>query len=137
VEPTFAIAIENKLADIQRAQALVEQFLAAHGGSPGVIQTVSLSLEEIASNVIRYGYDDDDRHLIDVRISIHGGEIAIEVVDTGKPFNPLERPDVDTGAPMEERPIGGLGIHLVKKMMDELEYSRQGNQNVLVMKKRL
>jgi serine/threonine-protein kinase RsbW len=64
------------------------------------------------------------------------GELKAEVEDDGQPFNPLEAPEVDTTKPLEERTIGGLGIHLVRKLMDGLDYQRQGDRNLLTMKKK-
>lgn len=61
--------------------------------------------------------------------------MALEIVDTGRSFNPLEQPDVDTHLPLEQR-AGGFGIYLVRSLMDEVEYTRQGDENVLGMKKK-
>jgi serine/threonine-protein kinase RsbW len=63
--------------------------------------------------------------------------MKVEVEDDGQPFNPLEAPEADTTKPLEERTLGGLGIHLVRKLMDDLEYRRHEGKNLLVMKKRL
>jgi len=136
LESTLSITIANELAEIPRAQRLAEKFGAAHGISPEVTQAVSLALEEVVSNVIKYGYDGSERHSIDLLLSACGSGLTLRVADTGRPFNPLERPEVDTCIPLEERAVGGLGIHLIKSMMDEVQYTRQGNRNVLVLTKR-
>ena len=65
------------------------------------------------------------------------GEVKAEVEDDGQPFNPLEAPEADTTKPLEERTIGGLGIHLARKLIDGLEYQRQEGKNLLLLKKAL
>jgi anti-sigma regulatory factor (Ser/Thr protein kinase) len=68
---------------------------------------------------------------------VQPGEVKAEVEDDGRPFNPLEAAEVDTAKPLEERTIGGLGIHLVRKLMDGLEYQRQEEKNLLIIRKQL
>ena len=71
-----------------------------------------------------------------MRLSVEPGEMRVDVEDDGQPFNPLEAPEADTTNPLEERTIGGLGVHLVRKLMDGLEYKRQGERNLLTIKKK-
>jgi serine/threonine-protein kinase RsbW len=72
-----------------------------------------------------------------VRLDVEPAEVRVEVEDDGRPFNPLEAPDADTTSPLEERPIGALGIHLVRKLTDGLDYKRQADKNLLTLKKKL
>jgi anti-sigma regulatory factor (Ser/Thr protein kinase) len=74
--------------------------------------------------------------VIRVRLDVQPGEVKAEVQDDGQPFNPLEAAEVDTTKPLEERTIGGLGIHLVRKLMDGLEYQRQADRNLLILTKK-
>ena len=101
-----------------------------------VVDTAPLSLDEIVTNVISYGYSDHEEHHIDVTLRSGQGMIEVSVVDDGKPFNPLEFRTPDLKCPIDERPIGGLGIYLVKNYMNELEYKRTGIKNCLIMRKR-
>jgi anti-sigma regulatory factor (Ser/Thr protein kinase) len=98
---------------------------------------LNLALEEILTNIISYGYTDNREHEIRVSLSVQPGEVTAEVEDDGRPFNPLEAPEPDTAKSLEEKMIGGLGIHLVRKLTDGLEYQRQEEKNRLVMKKHL
>ena len=98
---------------------------------------LNLALEEILVNVIAHGYQGSADHQIIVRLALDDGEVRAEVEDDARPFNPLEAPEPDLSKPLEERPIGGLGIHLTRKMMDGLVYRRQGDKNLLVMRKKV
>ena len=95
---------------------------------------MKLALDEILTNVISYGYDDAGEHQITARFSLEQGKWTAEVEDGGRPFNPLASPEANTQQSLETRPIGGLGIHLVRKLIDELEYRRQNDKNRLVMR---
>ena len=88
-------------------------------------------------NVISYGYRDTAEHEIVVRINLYDSMVRAEVEDDALPFNPLEAPEPDVTKPLEDRPVGGLGIHLTRKMMDNLEYRRMGLKNLFVMHKQI
>ena len=92
-------------------------------------------MDELLTNTISYGFPQGGEHEITVEIVLQGGALVITTHDGGLAFNPLERAEADTSQGIEERPVGGLGIHLVRNMMDEIEYRRESGQNVLVMKK--
>jgi anti-sigma regulatory factor (Ser/Thr protein kinase) len=104
---------------------------------PSVVQAVDLCLEEHITNVINYGFEDPALQTIVVRLALLQGQLEVEVRDNGKPFNPLQRPEVDTAIPLEAKPIGGLGIHLMRQFMDDLNYRRESEQNILTMRKRV
>ena len=135
------ITLKNDLAELERVGVAVEAFGARHSLSTAAIFDVHLALDEILTNIVSYGYDDDQPHEITVRLDIEDAQspprIVVEVEDDGRAFNPLEAAPPDVSAPVEERPIGGLGIYLVRRAMDDLEYSRQQSKNVLVMRKTL
>ena len=133
----MAILFKNQLAEIERLGQVMEEFAALHHLPPNLVFELNLALEEILTNVISYGYDDSDEHEILIRLSCKGEEITAEVEDDGRPFNPLEAAEPDTDKPLEERSVGGLGIHLVRKLMDDVEYKRQQGKNLLAMKKRI
>lgn len=100
------------------------------------VHACTLALEEVVTNVIRHGYDDGQEHPIEVTLSADfSGAVRLVVRDQGKPFNPLDAPVPDTSAPLDRRPAGGLGIHLVRHVMDEIRYERSGDCNVLTMTK--
>jgi anti-sigma regulatory factor (Ser/Thr protein kinase) len=130
------IKVNNTLSELQRVNEALTEFSRRHGLSAKVAHDLNLALEEILTNVISYGYTDNGEHEIRVRLTARTGEITAEVQDDGRPFNPLTAPEPDITKPVDDRAVGGLGIHLVRKLMDGLEYKRQGDRNFLIMKKR-
>ncbi|MGB7291897.1 MAG: ATP-binding protein [Thermodesulfobacteriota bacterium] len=129
------VELKNNLTEIGRMSQVIDEFCSSNKLCSDTGFALNLSLEEILTNIIKYGYDDDDEHIILVRLYLNQGQVYIEVEDDGKPFNPLEVEPPDINKPIDERPIGGLGIHLVKNHMDSLDYRRNGNRNLLIMRK--
>jgi serine/threonine-protein kinase RsbW len=130
------IKLNNKVSELERFYQTLTEFGQHHGLAPKVVHDLNLALEEILTNIISYGYTDNREHEIKVRLSVQPGEVKAEVEDDGQPFNPLEAPEPDTTKPLEDRTTGGLGIHLVRKLMDGLEYKRQGDRNLLTITKK-
>jgi anti-sigma regulatory factor (Ser/Thr protein kinase) len=94
---------------------------------------IAIAVEEIFVNIAQYAYNPAVGGAV-IRVSV-GDEVAIEFEDDGKQYNPLEKVDPDITASVEERDIGGLGIFMVKKIMDAVEYRHDGNKNILLIKK--
>jgi serine/threonine-protein kinase RsbW len=130
------VKLFNKLSELDRFNQTLTKFGRQRGLSDTVLHDLNLALEEILTNIISYGYTDGGEHEIRVRLSVQPGEVKAEVEDDGQPFNPLDVPEPDTAKALEERTIGGLGIHLVRKIVDALEYKRQGERNLLTIKKK-
>ena len=101
--------------------------------APGRLGELELVLEEVLVNIIRYAYPAADGE-IEIACELVGEEdLRISVMDTGVPFNPLEKSDPDLDAAIEDRPIGGLGIYLVRQLANEVHYRREGEKNVLTL----
>ena len=132
-----AIALRNDRKEVARLGLLAEQFGADNGLSTDDVLAINLVLDEIVINVIAHGYDDDAEHLIHVRLGRKDQTVTVEVEDDGRPFNPLDLPTPNFDLPLEERPIGGLGVHIVRSMMDTVDYRRDGDRNVLTMTRTL
>ena len=131
------IVIKNKPEEGARLLQALEAFAAEHRLPAKVRQAADLALEEHLTNVRKYAYTDAAPHEIHIRLSCDERALHVEVEDDGRAFNPLEAPHVDTSVPLEQRSIGGLGIHLLRQFMDELDYRREGSRNILRMTKRL
>lgn len=97
---------------------------------------IMTACEEIIVNVMNYAYSDKEGDLV-ITFDDDIDAIKITFVDNGKPFNPLDGPEADLSLSLEERDIGGLGILLVKKLMDDVHYAYKDNQNVLTIVKKL
>jgi phosphoserine phosphatase RsbU/P len=130
------IKLRNNLSEFASASQALTEFGRQQGLPDSVLHDLNLALEEILTNIISYGYTDSGEHEIRVRLSVQPGEVKAEVEDDGQPFNPLDVPEPDTAKLLDERTIGGLGIHLVRKIVDGLEYERQGERNLLTIKQK-
>jgi anti-sigma regulatory factor (Ser/Thr protein kinase) len=131
------LRLANDLAGMAEMAERVESFGAAQRLPAEVVNALNVVLDEAVSNAINYGYDAGARGEIAVRLRRAPDRVLVEVEDDGKPFDPLQAPPPDLTLPLEERPIGGLGIHLIRNLMDEVAYARVGGRNVLKMGKRL
>ena len=126
---SFALRVETRVEELERIFAAVEELAEQEDWSPGLTFKVNLVLEELGINVINYAYD-DGLHYFDITLISESDRLTIEITDDGRPFNPLEdgrRPDIN--ASVEDRPIGGLGIHLVREMTDDIRYRREFSKN--------
>ena len=98
---------------------------------------IYLVMEEAVSNIIFYAYKGDVEDAVDISLVREGGELIVTLIDHGIAFDPTLRKDPDITLSAEDRPIGGLGIFLIKKIMDEVSYQRVDERNVFIMKKKI
>jgi len=139
--------MENSMESISRPaflphlgelMAFVSSFAERNGASPTTVNQLELALEETLVNIISYAYEGQEK-VGEINISCDckpENTLQIRIADTGDPFNMLEREEPDTSLPLEERPIGGLGILLVKKLMDKVSYERKDGQNIIMLEKK-
>ena len=130
-----SVDLKNDLAELDRLTELVEDFCDASGLPLKAALETNLVLEEIVTNVISYAYTDAAEHLIRVELDWEKPLLTIRVSDDGRAFNPLELPPPDLEQSVEERSIGGLGIHFVRQLMPEVVYERGAGQNILLLRK--
>jgi anti-sigma regulatory factor (Ser/Thr protein kinase) len=130
------IRLRNQLSEILRLADLVDRFGEAHGLASGVVFKFNLVLDEVLTNIIDYGYDDGAPHDIVVILTLAGAVITAEVIDDGRPYDPTLVPEPDLTLSVDDRPIGGLGIHFARTMMDRVEYRRDGRLNRLRLSRR-
>jgi sigma-B regulation protein RsbU (phosphoserine phosphatase) len=129
------IRLANDISAIGDVVNRFEQFGEMHGVPAGDIMRVNLVFDEILSNIISYGYQDEEHHEIVVTVELTGRRLVVTIEDDGIPFNPFAREAPDTNAAIEDREIGGLGIHLVQQVMDSAIYQRRQNANVVIFSK--
>ena len=131
------ISLTNDLREITVAATQIEEFFAARAQSPAIAYAVNLSVDELLTNTISYGYDDGNPHRIDIAVRMDESVIVVEITDDARPFEPSEVPQPDTGASLEDRPLGGLGIFLVREMMDSFQYRRSQGHNIVTLTKEI
>ena len=129
------LSLVNDLREIGTAAEKVDAFCEAQGISMQVAYAVNLSIDEILTNTISYGYDDDAEHRIDLTFRVDGETLVVVIVDDGRPFDSSTEREPDFDATLEERALGGLGLFLVQQMMDEMTYERSDDRNVITLRK--
>jgi anti-sigma regulatory factor (Ser/Thr protein kinase) len=131
------IVLTNQPAQRQRLLTALEAFAREHHLPAAVRRAADLALEEHLTNIRNYAYENGSRHSIRVRLEVESGYLTVEVEDDGKAFDPLQVPPANTSLPLEKKPVGGLGVHLIRKFMDDVHYRREADKNILRMRKRL
>ena len=129
--PRQTITLRNDLAEIPRLSKFVDAFCAPLAPSPKDVPALQLALEEAVTNVINHGYTDGQTHTFTVELQAADRRVSVIVTDDAPAYDPLARAEVDITLPLEDRPIGGLGVHLVKKLMDSARYERRDGRNIL------
>jgi Serine phosphatase RsbU, regulator of sigma subunit len=131
------LILHNDIQQIPQLADFVETIAEESGLSQPLAMSLNLALEEAVTNVIVYAYPPETDGLVDIEAILHKDRIHFIISDSGQPFDPTQVEVVDINLPLEERPIGGLGIHLVRSIMDEVSYERVGDKNILHLLKRL
>ena len=131
-----AFTLRSQLDELARALDHIEDLLLQQAAERELASEMRLIAEEGLANIVRHAYEPDEEGEIEVVLALTETEVRLELRDSGRPFNPLEHPEPDLEAPVEERPLGGLGVHLIRTLTDAQTYTRQGTVNVLVLVKR-
>lgn len=128
---TIHLSAKNDLADVLSLQDTVRDFLGRHAVQAETVFNVCLTVEEILSNTIKYGYADALPHQIAVSLTLAPDEIVLAIEDDARAFDPQSAPEPDLTLPLAQRPIGGLGLHLVRSLSSHMGYERRDDKNVL------
>lgn len=132
------LVLRNDLGEIERLADAVDRFCRDEALPDDAAFHLNLVLEELVTNIVSYGYDaQDSGKEIAVRLQREPAGIAVEVIDEGRAFDPLSAPEPDLEASVEERPIGGLGVHFLRTLMHDLRYHRAEGRNHLFFRKPL
>ena len=130
----FCKRLANELREIAGVAAQIDEFCAAHD-LQHVAYAVNLAIDEILTNTISYGYEDDERHQIEIIVRVEAEALVVVIVDDSMPFDLALAPERDLEASLEDTPLGGLGLFLVQQMMDSVEYRREEGCNVVTLVK--
>jgi anti-sigma regulatory factor (Ser/Thr protein kinase) len=131
LENKINILLKNELPELQKVSENLESFFRKCNVPENSAYTAHLTVEEMVSNVIKYAYRDSGEHEISITASLVEGRLSISIEDDGIEFNPLSTPQKNTDIPLHERAVGGLGIHIVKNMVDSISYCRRVGKNRL------
>ncbi|MEI8183054.1 MAG: ATP-binding protein [Desulfomonile sp.] len=129
----FHLLIRNNVSELIKSVKAVNTFLEAHGLSSRIVYNVNLVFEEILTNIMKYAFQDDWDHEIQVLFVLQDVDIVLEFVDDGQEFNPLSVPPPEMRESILDSAAGGLGIHLVKQVVERIEYRRERDRNILRM----
>ncbi len=132
-EADASLTLRNQLDELPRLRDWIGETGSRWELSETLRSRLNLLLEEWLVNVISYAYGDAEEHLIELRMWRVGDELRVEVSDDGRPFDPTAQARADTSLPLEHRPIGGLGIHLMRQTTDQFLYRRQQERNVITL----
>ena len=130
------LTLHNDIREIPQLSAFVESVSEEASLVMGVTMSLNLALEEAVTNVMMYAYPEGTVGLVIVEASLEDDTLVFVLRDKGKPFDPTAAPEADITLGVEERPIGGLGIFLVRQIMDSVRYVREGDENVLILTKK-
>jgi serine/threonine-protein kinase RsbW len=126
--------ISNDYEELKILNQSVRTFLGSINVSVKTIYKINLILEEMITNIIKYGYDDNKKHEVELNINITTKHIRIRIIDDGKEFDSIMSPSPETGLPLEKIKLGGLGIFIVKNVSSNIKYKRHKKKNVLRVK---
>ena len=134
---TFSFTLKNDISELKILCRQLESIGGALGLPQRFVFEINLALDELFTNIISYGFNDGSEHAIQVCIAADDSLLTITVEDDGIPFNPIARVEPRLPATIEDCTIGGLGIYLIKNLMDNVCYQRNQDKNVLTLKKRI
>jgi serine/threonine-protein kinase RsbW len=131
----LVLQLRNRLSEVARIAPSLREFADRHALPTKAILAVNLALEEIMVNTVSYGYADPRDHCIEIEVTFTDGDLVVRVEDDARPYDPTAPPAPDLSRALEERPVGGLGIHLMRALFDAVDYQRREGRNVLMLRK--
>ena len=131
------LTLHNDIEEIPLLADFVDMVCEDVGADASLAMSLNLALEEAVTNSMLYAYPQGTTGLVDIEGGNQGSTLTFIVSDSGVAFDPTQQAEADVTLGVEERPIGGLGIFLVREIMDEVRYERQGERNVLTLSKQL
>ncbi len=128
-----SITLTNDVQEVPRLNVFVDEVCEDMGCDMETTMRMNLAIEEAVVNVIDYAYPSGTVGSVDINVTVYDNHMEFVISDSGTPFDPTKKEDVDISLPVEERRIGGLGIHLVRQLMDKINYERKDGRNILTL----
>ena len=132
-----SIVLANEISEICKLNDFIEDIGQEFDIAPDVLFNINLVLEEAVVNIINYAYPKENHEFIYLSACMHEGAIVLVLTDTGMAFDPTAAPEADISLSADERQIGGLGIFLIRQIMNEVKYERIDGKNILTLEKKL
>jgi sigma-B regulation protein RsbU (phosphoserine phosphatase) len=132
-----SLILPNDIETIPQLNEFIDSVAEEMSLDMSLTMSLNLAMEEAVVNVMDYAYPEGQQGNVEIEAMTDGEWLTFVISDSGVPFDPTTKEDADTTLPAEERPIGGLGIFLVRQLMDVIQYQRDGNKNVLTLRKKL
>jgi serine/threonine-protein kinase RsbW len=132
-----SLMVNNQIDELIRVAVFLEELGEEWGLSVKLVISLNVVMEEALTNIILYGFDDKNIHAIEICFKKTGDELTISIIDDGHEYDPTLKADPDITLSVEDRPVGGLGILLIKKIMNKVEYHRKENKNYLILTKNI
>lgn len=132
----FSFDLKNDLSELETLSRHLTKFGQNTGLSEACITDINICLDELFTNIVTHGFQDDQEHITRFAMNLENNELTLVIEDEGIAFNPLEKADPEIPDDLIDVRIGGLGIHIVRKLMDDLHYERKNGKNLLTLKKR-
>lgn len=131
------VSMPARLSEVRELSSMVEAFGDAHGLPDPKVFVINLALDELITNIVMHGLEDAGAVRIDITLQVEEGTLSLVVEDNGNPFDPTRDAEPDTSSALQERPIGGLGLHLVKSFADRIAYDFVDGKNRLTVEHKL
>jgi len=133
----FRMSVGARAGEVEKVNAVFARFAETYALPDGVRRSVNVALDELLANELSHGMTGREAGLVSVEVELDKNRVTVTITDDGEPFDPFAQAAPDTTLSVDDRPIGGLGIHLVRELMDEVSYQRRDGQNVVVLVKHL
>ena len=134
---TRRLVLPNDIETIPQLNEFIDSVAEEMGLEMSLTMSLNLAIEEAVVNVMEYAYPEGQTGNVEIEVTADQQWMTFVITDTGIAFDPTMKEDADTTLSAEERPIGGLGIFMVRQLMDVIDYKREGNKNVLTLQKKL
>lgn len=132
-----SLILPNDIETIPQLNEFIDAVAEEVALDMSLAMSLNLAIEEAVVNVMEYAYPDGEKGNVEIEVTVDEGWLTFIISDSGIAFDPTTKEDADTTLSAEERPIGGLGIFLVKKLMDTIEYQRTDGKNMLTLRKNI
>ncbi|MGD9056727.1 MAG: ATP-binding protein [Desulfobacterales bacterium] len=132
----YSFELKNDLSELKTLCQHLNNFGQACGLSEACVTDINICLDELFTNIVCYGFKDSREHITRFEMSLEHNELTLVIEDEGIPFNPLEKEEPEIPEDLIDVRIGGLGIHIVRKLMDDLHYEIKNGKNMLTLKRK-